>query len=44
MAGAYLTTQAIDWEPRDPSAFQIQRLLDWPARFVPVVEGGSKVN
>jgi hypothetical protein len=36
--GPYLTTEAIDWEPSDLSAFQIQRLLDWPARFVPVVE------
>ncbi len=34
----YFITQAIDWEPDDNAALQMQRLIDWPMRFVPVVE------
>jgi hypothetical protein len=34
----YFITQAIDWEPDDNAALRIQRLVDWPMRFVPVVE------
>jgi len=36
----YLITQAIDWEPGENAALQMQRLVDWPMRFVPVVEKG----
>jgi Domain of unknown function (DUF4062) len=36
----YMVTQAIDWEPGDNAALQMQRLMDWPMRFVPVVEKG----
>jgi hypothetical protein len=36
----YLTRQAIDWESGFSAALQIQRLIDWPMRFVPVVEKG----
>jgi hypothetical protein len=34
----YFITQAIDWEPDDNAALRMQRLVDWPMRFVPVVE------
>jgi hypothetical protein len=37
----YMIAQAIDWEPDSNSALQIQRLLDWPLRFVPVLEKGA---
>ena len=37
----YFITQAIDWELSENSALQMQRLLDWPMRFVPVVEKGK---
>jgi hypothetical protein len=37
----YFITQAIDWEPDDNAALQMQRLIDWPMRFVPVVEKGK---
>jgi hypothetical protein len=37
----YLITRAIDWEPGDNAALQMQRLIDWPMRFVPVVEKGK---
>jgi len=36
----YLVVQAIASEPGDPAALQMQRLMDWPMRFVPVVESG----
>ena len=36
----YFITQAIDWEPGANAALQMQRLIDWPMRFVPVVEKG----
>jgi Domain of unknown function (DUF4062) len=36
----YLITQAIDWTPDENASLQMQRLLDWPMRFVPVVEDG----
>jgi hypothetical protein len=36
----YLITQAIDSEPRDNAALQMQRLMDWPMRFVPLLEKG----
>jgi hypothetical protein len=39
--GVYMITQGIDWEMGDVSAFQIQRLIDWPMRFVPVIEQGK---
>lgn len=34
----YMITRAVDWEPGSVAALQMQRLLDWPMRFVPVVE------
>lgn len=40
----YLITQAIDWEPGGNNALQIQRLIDWPMRFVPVIEKGRFVR
>lgn len=36
----YLITQAIDSEPGDNAALQMQRLMDWPMRFVPMLEKG----
>jgi len=36
----YLITQAIDSEPGDNAALQMQRLMDWPMRFVPLTEKG----
>jgi hypothetical protein len=37
----YLITHAIDSEPDDNSALQMQRLMDWPMRFVPLLERGK---
>jgi len=34
----YFITQCVEWDGDSGSALQIQRLLDWPMRFVPVVE------
>ena len=34
----YLIIQAVDAEPGDNAALQMQRLLDWPMRFVPLLE------
>jgi hypothetical protein len=34
----YMITEAIDWDAGSVAALQMQRLLDWPMRFVPVVE------
>lgn len=42
--GPYLITQAIDWQPEDNASLQIQRLIDWPMRFVPVVNNGRFVR
>jgi uncharacterized protein DUF4062 len=39
--GAYMIDQAVDWDARTNAAMQVQRLLDWPMRFVPVVEDGK---
>lgn len=36
----YMITQAIEWDSGIAAALQMQRLLDWPERFVPVVEKG----
>jgi hypothetical protein len=36
----YLISEAIDWAPNGNAAVQMQRMLDWPMRFVPVVEHG----
>jgi hypothetical protein len=38
---AYWIAQAIDWDANDNAALQMQRLLDWPARYVPIVEAGK---
>ena len=38
--GPYFITRAVDWEPGDNAALRMQRLIDWPMRFVPVVEKG----
>jgi hypothetical protein len=40
----YLITQAIDSEPGDNAALQMQRLMDWPMRFVPMLEKGRLVR
>jgi hypothetical protein len=37
----YLITQAIDSKPGDNAALQMQRLMDWPMRFVPILENGK---
>jgi hypothetical protein len=37
----YLITEAIDTEPGDNAALQMQRLMDWPMRFVPLLEKGQ---
>jgi hypothetical protein len=37
----YLVTEAIDWDPGSNAAIRMQRLLDWPMRFVPVLENGQ---
>lgn len=36
----YLISQAIDWTSDGNPSLLMQRLLDWPMRFVPVVEDG----
>ena len=36
----YLVSEAVDWAPDGNAAVQMQRMLDWPMRFVPVVEHG----
>jgi hypothetical protein len=36
----YMIDHAVDWDRRGNAAIHIQRLLDWPMRFVPVVEDG----
>jgi hypothetical protein len=35
----YMIEHAIEWDARGNAAIQVQRLLDWPLRFVPVTEG-----
>jgi hypothetical protein len=35
--GPYMITEAIHWDATENSALQMQRLIDWPMRFVPVV-------
>jgi hypothetical protein len=37
----HLIVEAIDWNPGSAAALQMQRLLDWPMRFVPIVENGK---
>jgi len=37
----YMITQAIDSAPGENAAVQMQRLIDWPMRFVPLVEKGK---
>lgn len=34
----YMITQALDWHAGDNTALVMQRLMDWPMRFVPIVE------
>jgi hypothetical protein len=36
----YLITHAIDSEPADNAPLQMQRVMDWPMRFVPLMEKG----
>jgi uncharacterized protein DUF4062 len=36
----YLITQAIDSQSGDNAALQMQRLMDWPMRFVPMLDKG----
>ena len=36
----YLISEAIDWTSDGTAPLQMQRMLDWPMRFVPVVEDG----
>jgi hypothetical protein len=39
--GPYMIDQAVEWDAqRGNSALQLQRLLDWPMRSVPIVEAG----
>lgn len=38
--GPYLITQAIDFAMGDNPALQMQRIMDWPMRFVPLIEQG----
>ncbi len=37
----YLIKQAIELEPTTNAALRMQRILDWPMRFVPISEGGQ---
>jgi hypothetical protein len=37
----YLITGAIDSQPGDNSALQMQRIMDWPMRFVPLLTQGA---
>jgi hypothetical protein len=37
---SYMITQAIDSDPGENAAVQMQRLIDWPMRFVPLQENG----
>jgi hypothetical protein len=40
----YVITEAVEWATDGSAALQMQRLLDWPLRFVPVVERGRFVR
>jgi Domain of unknown function (DUF4062) len=42
--GPYLISEAIDWTSDGNAPLQMQRMLDWPMRFVPVVEHGRFVR
>jgi GNAT superfamily N-acetyltransferase len=42
--GSYLIEQAIEWQSDDSSAWQMQRLVDWPMRFVPITEDGKFIR
>jgi hypothetical protein len=33
-----MIVEAVEWDPGTVAPLQMQRLLDWPSRFVPVVE------
>jgi hypothetical protein len=37
----YLITGAVDSQPNDNSALQMQRIMDWPMRFVPLLTKGE---
>lgn len=40
----YLVTRAVETGPGEPAALRMQRLLDWPLRFVPLTEDGRFVR
>jgi hypothetical protein len=40
----YWITLAVELQPTESGALQMQRLIDWPMRFVPVVQNGQFVR
>jgi hypothetical protein len=42
--GSYMIERALEWESTDPSTWQMQRLIDYPMRFVPITEKGKFVR
>lgn len=42
--GSYMVERALEWESNDPSTWQMQRLIDYPMRFVPITESGKFVR
>ena len=42
--GPYWITQSIERAANENAALQIQRIMDWPTRYVPVAGGGQPVQ
>lgn len=42
--GTYLMERALEWGGAQALAWQLQRVIDWPTRFVPVTEKGTFVR
>lgn len=42
--GSYMVERALEWEANDSSTWQMQRLIDYPMRFVPITEKGEFVR
>jgi Domain of unknown function (DUF4062) len=41
---SYMVERALEWESNDSSTWQMQRLIDYPMRFVPITEKGKFVR
>jgi len=42
--GEYMLERPLEWESHDTSTWQMQRLMDYPTRFVPLTEKGRFVR